>query len=342
MIQTKTVSTATETLKETSSAENLQLQQYAKLSALHQAQQFYEAIATPVLITSTDGKIIAANQSLFDILEFKNIESIFGKHWTEVIPDIDAEDLKPKTIALDGCTEKIQVLTISPDILNKKTLETYSNIFNHDFRNTLNGIVGVALASIQDPVTNNTKQELFLKVIKMSAAQAYRQLGEFKTLINLNNNSLQVEFESVDIIPHLQHLIDAYDTMGADHNVHVQALQLPETLCLQTNITLLEQVIENVLKNSWEATKRGAKVSVSVAEFPSAINLVFHHPEVIPLEIQQRLFKERVSTKGNQRGYGTLSMKLLTEKYLCGHIEFVSTPETGTIFTVTLPKNIQN
>ncbi len=53
--------------------------------------------------------------------------------------------------------------------------------------------------------------------------------------------------------------------------------------------------------------------------------------------IQLDLFKRSFSTKAPGRGWGTYSMKLLTEKYLGGKIEFTSTEEDGTTFYAKYP-----
>ncbi|MEZ4831367.1 MAG: ATP-binding protein [Caldilineaceae bacterium] len=65
-----------------------------------------------------------------------------------------------------------------------------------------------------------------------------------------------------------------------------------------------------------------------------------HNQSVIPYVVQLQLFKRSFSTKGNGRGLGTYSMRLLTERYLKGHISFTSTQDDGTTFFVWLPLQI--
>ena len=57
----------------------------------------------------------------------------------------------------------------------------------------------------------------------------------------------------------------------------------------------------------------------------------------MPPEVQLQVFNRSFSTKGNGRGIGTYSIKLLCERYLKGKVSFVSSAEQGTIFKVTLP-----
>jgi sensor histidine kinase regulating citrate/malate metabolism len=57
----------------------------------------------------------------------------------------------------------------------------------------------------------------------------------------------------------------------------------------------------------------------------------------MPPEIQLQVFQRSCSTKGDGRGTGTYSIRLLSS-YLLGAASFSSTPEEGTTFHVTLPQ----
>lgn len=62
-----------------------------------------------------------------------------------------------------------------------------------------------------------------------------------------------------------------------------------------------------------------------------------HNDSFIPREIQLQVFQRSFSTKGEGRGLGTYSIKLLTERYLNGSVEFESSIESGTTFRVVYP-----
>lgn len=57
----------------------------------------------------------------------------------------------------------------------------------------------------------------------------------------------------------------------------------------------------------------------------------------MPKDVQYQVFQRSFSTKGHNRGLGTYSMKLITEKYLGGKIGFVSNETEGTKFFIKLP-----
>ncbi len=101
--------------------------------------------------------------------------------------------------------------------------------------------------------------------------------------------------------------------------------------------TLLSRVLGNMIKNALEASHPDAKVLVGCKIENENICFWVHNLQFIPLDHQLQIFNRSFSTKGEGRGIGTYSMKLLTEKYLKGKISFSSTIEKGTIFSATLP-----
>jgi len=62
-----------------------------------------------------------------------------------------------------------------------------------------------------------------------------------------------------------------------------------------------------------------------------------HNHGVIPRDIQHQIFERSFSTKGEGRGIGTFSMKLIGETYLGGKVDFNSDRENGTTFRIELP-----
>jgi sensor histidine kinase regulating citrate/malate metabolism len=63
-----------------------------------------------------------------------------------------------------------------------------------------------------------------------------------------------------------------------------------------------------------------------------------HNRAYIPEDVQGRIFRKFFSTKGQDRGIGTYSIKLFTEKYLKGKVWFQSNKEDGTTFYIEIPK----
>jgi sensor histidine kinase regulating citrate/malate metabolism len=90
------------------------------------------------------------------------------------------------------------------------------------------------------------------------------------------------------------------------------------------------------MKNALEASQNGDAVSVGIDNNEGKIRFWVKNDQVIARDIQMQLFQRSFSTKGNGRGIGTYSIKLLTENYLKGKVSFVSNESDGTVFSIDL------
>lgn len=103
---------------------------------------------------------------------------------------------------------------------------------------------------------------------------------------------------------------------------------------------VLMRVLENMIKNAIEACPSGKTVKVGTYIKNKQINFHIHNPNFIPKKIQLQIFQRSFSTKSPDRGLGTYSMKLLSERHLKGKVSFISTKKSGTIFTASYPITI--
>ncbi len=101
--------------------------------------------------------------------------------------------------------------------------------------------------------------------------------------------------------------------------------------------TLLRRVLVNITKNALEASLPGHRVTLGAQRGGDTVTFTVHNSGVIPAEVQHQLFQRSFSTKGDGRGLGTYSVRLLTEQYLQGSVSFTSTEHDGTLFSVNLP-----
>jgi sensor histidine kinase regulating citrate/malate metabolism len=96
-----------------------------------------------------------------------------------------------------------------------------------------------------------------------------------------------------------------------------------------------------MIKNALEACQPGQTVTVGCQQDGADVLFWVHNPTVMPLNVQLQMFQRSFSTKGQGRGLGTYSMKLLSERYLKGRVAFTSREGEGTRFTVVYPRSIQ-
>jgi signal transduction histidine kinase len=102
--------------------------------------------------------------------------------------------------------------------------------------------------------------------------------------------------------------------------------------------TLFKQVLAHMIRNAVEASEENEKVRVGIYLKGEQVEFQVRNPAFIDEKLQTQIFQRDFSTKGEGRGIGTYSMRLLCEKYLHGEVSFVSSPHSGTMFRVVVPR----
>jgi len=92
-----------------------------------------------------------------------------------------------------------------------------------------------------------------------------------------------------------------------------------------------------MLKNALEASSKGDTISIGYEVSKDSICFKVHNNSYIPSEVQLQIFNRSFSTKGKDRGLGTYSMRLLSERFLNGRVYFNSDKENGTTFYAEYP-----
>lgn len=93
----------------------------------------------------------------------------------------------------------------------------------------------------------------------------------------------------------------------------------------------------NLLKNALEASTTGETIDIGCSLSNQTIVFWVKNSGAMTESVKSQLFQRSFSTKGSGRGVGTYSVKLLTERYLGGKVDFQSSIQEGTIFYIYLP-----
>lgn len=124
--------------------------------------------------------------------------------------------------------------------------------------------------------------------------------------------------------------------MGKD--INVCAADSSANIYFESDRMLLRRVLINLLKNALEASNPGGKVDIGVESLSEMLRFWVKNDTIIPENVKTQIFQRSFSTKGQDRGIGTYSIKLLTENYLKGKVSFVSNESERTVFSVVLYK----
>jgi signal transduction histidine kinase len=122
-------------------------------------------------------------------------------------------------------------------------------------------------------------------------------------------------------------------------SLHIQSSIDPNTE-IKGELNNLVQIFDNIISNSIQSYEgRPGKVDLLVSNNGEEINFVFQDAgKGIPNDIQPRLFREMVTTKGkNGTGLGLYMSSSTIKGRFGGNMWFTSTEGKGTCFFITIP-----
>ncbi len=225
------------------------------------------------------------------------------------------------------------ILSIA-DISNEKRRKVLERVFFHDVVNTAGGLKGLLGFLNEDPSSKDS-----LDLISMASQSANQLLEEIlmqRTLVAAENGELPVnkaKTNPLDIISEVRDLMSKHDVA---RGIAIDIKADNKCSLFITDPVILRRVLTNLLKNALEASTIEESVSIGFNCNDEQINFFVHNNSVLSEKVKMQIFQRSFSTKGDNRGIGTYSIKLLTENYLGGKVSFSSDKINGTIFNVSI------
>jgi K+-sensing histidine kinase KdpD len=227
-------------------------------------------------------------------------------------------------------------ILILQDISEEKRRAAIEKIFFHDLLNSaggLHGILGILkegtspeetreLINLSEEISEGIIEEILLQR-QIRAAES----GELKAKIDLTN-SIELLDSAIGKI--------SFHEVGKDRKI--VRTEDSVNIEFETDKSLLQRVLINLMKNALEATWAGGIVRTGVKDDENKIIFWVKNDQVMPQDVQMQLFQRSFTTKGTGSGLGTYSIRLLTENYLEGNVTFLSNESEGTVFSIELNK----
>jgi len=250
--------------------------------------------------------------------------------------DLSALDLRVKSTPLVVKDEPFTLFVIA-DISHEKRRLVLERIFFHDILNAAGSIRGLAdLMLIGSP----EKREYYTQLLFQSSEGLIREINAQKDLCAAENNDLEVHPVPIHSLTFLEEIRKIYENQITFQQFAIRIHEGAEDIAIINDKSLLARVIANMVKNALESSTKGDIVTMGCKKVDGKIRFRVHNPSSMTRSVQLQVFQRSFSTKARDRGLGTYSMKLLTERYLKGTIRFTSSAEKGTTFTATYPLEI--
>jgi len=222
------------------------------------------------------------------------------------------------------------------DSSNEKRRRALERLFFHDVLNTAGGLAGLTrlLRETKDPAG----QAEMLTILESSTRSLLDEIESQRQLSLAESGDLPVNMGTENSHQLIERVIGVvgFHTVAEERDVNLA--RDAEEFDLRTDAVLLRRVLINLTKNAVEASEPGDAVTLSCARKEGRALFTVHNEGYIQPEVQMQLFQRSFSTKGDGRGVGSYSVRMITERYLAGRVEFTSSKETGTTFVVALPQ----
>ena len=220
------------------------------------------------------------------------------------------------------------------DISHEKRRKILERIFFHDISNTVVGIYGTAelIAETEEGALSPE-----LETILHASEWLMEEIKSHRKLVEAEAGELSPQWQDIPALKTLRECLQLYaqnrSLHGRDLRLDAEAVEV----IVRTDSVLLRRILINMIKNALEATPDGGRVLATCGREGGNVYFSVSNPGFMPRQVQQGLFSRTFSTKGIGRGVGTYAMKLFAERYLGGRIQFFTSPDEGTTFTLTLP-----
>ncbi len=250
--------------------------------------------------------------------------------------NIEAIDCLAHTTPFNYRGEDFAVLTWT-NISDQNRRKILERTFFHDIMNIAGPLKGFADLLIS---SETEKKEKYAGFIKNISERLFDEIEAQRSLLAAENNELAINAVQINSKELAASVISLFHDHTLAGNKYIVTRADFEEIQFKSDRALIHRVLVNMLKNALEATVSSDTVTIGCINKQGKVLFSVHNPGVIPKHVQMQIFKRSFSTKGNGRGIGTYSMKLLCENYLGGTVYFTSCPETGTTFTAEFPLNL--
>jgi signal transduction histidine kinase len=220
------------------------------------------------------------------------------------------------------------------DISHEKRRRVLERAFFHDLLNIAGGLQGFVELLRESPPDKIEEPREWIYAISQHLIE---EINAQKQLAAAENNELSVRPAPVQSLKFLREVVETYKNHDVAEDRVIAIDPRAQNVWFVSDLRLLRRIIGNMLKNALEAINVGETVTLSCQSDEEGVRFTVHNPGFIPRDVQLQIFQRSFSTKGNGRGIGTYSMKLLSERYLGGEVSFTTSPEGGTLFWARYP-----
>ncbi len=219
------------------------------------------------------------------------------------------------------------------DIGDEKRRQALERIFFHDILNSAGGA-----RNLVDILMNEVPEEA-REIAHMARSSLFALVDEIqkqKQLLSVERSEYAVSRITLQGLEIIQSIVGEFRTHPKALGKSIHLDEDSVNVAVYSDFSLLRRILVNMLLNALEATPADGVVTAGLSCEEGKAVFRVANPGVMPEYVKLQVFKRSFSTKGNDRGLGTYSIKLLAENYLGGEVGFASAEPAGTSFWIKL------
>jgi signal transduction histidine kinase len=234
--------------------------------------------------------------------------------------------------------ERSYVLFAISDISHEKRRHVLERIFFHDLLNTAGGMMGVA-----ELLRTGSPEEVadFKDTVALLANSLVDEIRAQQMLLAAERGELKLEPARLNSLTLLCEARNTYLNHDVCMGRFIEVSPQAQVVWFTSDPALVRRVLGNMIKNALEACRPGQTVTLSAHAAAQGVEFSVHNPGVMPRNVQLQVFQRSFSSKGDGRGLGAYSMKLLSERYLNGAVAFETGAAAGTTFYARYPLELE-
>lgn len=214
----------------------------------------------------------------------------------------------------------------------------FINNFSHEFKTPIVSIAGFAKLLRRGNLPPE-QQEEYLGIIEKESLRLADMANNVLNLTKVENQAILTDVTTFNLSEQLRSSVLLLEDKWTRKELELE-LEMGEIM-ITANRELLKQVWVNLLDNGIKFAPKGAALSLSAEELEDGIRVKIRNSgSFIPAEEQERIWRKFYqvdrSHSGAGNGVGLAVVKRITE--LHGGDVYAESDETGTTFTVELPK----
>lgn len=233
--------------------------------------------------------------------------------------------------------ERFTIFAVT-DIRMDMRRQVLEKLLFHDFLNS-----SADLEQLMNHLATNAPSELKDK-IELTRQNLNLLLDEVQTQKDLAMPEVHrqdIKVAAMQAYSLLEELARIFQTLSiaVDHRIELE--QVDEKLEVVSDRALIKRILGLLLKDALESSLPHQTVHLGCGLQKGRIVFWVHSQRFIPPSIQLQIFHQRYSAKGKGVLRSAYDARFLAERYLKGKVEYESTPEKGTTFSLSLPKKIK-